>query len=98
MPLPTIPLTPMPAASSSVSSRFTAHSQRDVPVLALRNFLALVAQHLQGAAELRARLLGEDHLVDVAQLGRLVRVGEGVAIFFHQLLARGALFQLAAED
>src|SRR5207248_10471580 len=101
MPLPTTPLMPIPIASSSVSSRLMRQgsSQRDVSVLALGYVLPLGAQHRQRTAELGPGLLGQDHVVHVAQLGSLVRVGEGVAILLHQLLARaGALLQLAPED
>src|SRR5438067_8581254 len=80
---------------SFVSARV---SERDISVLALRDFLPLVLQHRQCAAELRAGVLGEDDFVDVTELGRLVRVGERVAVRLHQLFARRALFQLAAED
>jgi len=40
--------------------------------------VALVLQHLERADEARARVGGLDDLVDVAELGGLVRVGEGL--------------------
>src|SRR5439155_1721074 len=64
---------------------FPAPSERDVPVLALGDFLPLVAQHLQSATKLRPRVLGEDHLVHISELRGLVRGRERVAVFLHQI-------------
>src|SRR5712692_1734276 len=101
MPLPTMPLMPMPTASRSESSLRAPFLEGDVSMLALRHVLPLVAQHRERPAELWPRLLGQDHLVDVSQLRGLVRVGEGVAIFLHQLLTpclSGFLHLLAEDD
>src|SRR5215207_9014647 len=67
--------------SSRRGRRFTAGDssrtlERDVAVLALRPRLALGQQRLQRGDQLRARLVGDDHVVDVAAFGRRVGVGE----------------------
>ena len=67
-----------------------AHAlQRDVAVLALRPRLALGEQRLQRRDQLRPRLVRHDHVVDVAALGRRVRVREARLVVGDQLL-RGA--------
>ena len=48
-------------------------SERDVPVLSLRRLHALGEQRLERGDDLRARLVGDDHVVDVAALGRACR-------------------------
>ncbi len=55
--------------------------QRYVSVLLGRVAVALVRQHRQRAAELGAGFAGADHLVDVAQRRRRVRIGQLLAIF-----------------
>src|SRR4029453_7620312 len=50
--------------------------ERDVPVLALGAGLALGLERVQRGDDLGSRLVGDDHVVDVAPLGRAVRVGE----------------------
>ena len=63
-------------------------SQRDVAVLALRARLdALGLQRLERGDQLRARLVRDDHVVDVAALGRRVGVGEARLVVVDQLLA-----------
>jgi hypothetical protein len=61
--------------------------ERDVPVLALRARLALGQQRVQRGDDLRARLVRDDHVVDVAALGRAVGVREARLVVVHQLLA-----------
>src|SRR5438067_1928766 len=74
---------PTRSATFHCTGRSYGLSERDVSVLALGDFLPLVAQHLQGAAELRPGVLGEDHLVHVSELGGLVRIRERVPVFLH---------------
>src|SRR5215210_9248933 len=82
--------------------RCVSRSQRDVAVLALRPRLALGQQRLEGRDHLRARLVRDYHVVDVAALGRRVRVGEARPVVVDQLLAarvgRGRLGDVAAID
>src|SRR3954453_4478019 len=70
-------------------ARSTAASQRHVPVLARRHLLALGAQHRQRSGQHPARLPGIDDVVDVAALGRDVRVGEPLLVLGDQLGAPG---------
>src|SRR3954454_15055624 len=76
--------------------------QRDVAVLALRLFDALRLQRAQGADQLRAGLVRDDHVVDVAALGGGVRVGEAGLVVLHELraplLGRGATGDVAPVD
>ena len=67
----------------------TGKLQRDVAVLALRARLALGQQRLERGDDLRPRLVRDDHVVDVAALGRRVRVGEARLVVVDELL-RGA--------
>src|SRR3954451_4723515 len=76
--------------------------QRDVAVLALRLLDALRLQRAQGADQLRAGLVRDDHVVDVAVLGGRGRVGEAGLVVRDQLLAallrrRRGLY-VASED
>src|SRR3954453_13218113 len=59
--------------------------ERDVPVLALRSLDPLGLEGAQRADQLRARLVRLDHVVDVAALGRRVRVGEVSLVVVDQL-------------
>ena len=68
-------------------SRAVPPLQRDVAVLALRAGLALGQQRLERGDQLRARLVRDDHVVDVAALGRRVGVGEARLVVVDQLLA-----------
>ena len=56
-----------------------------LPCLRLRQLLALGAQHLEAGDELDAGLGRVDHVVDVAALGRDVRVGEALGVLVDQL-------------
>src|SRR5438105_9044987 len=73
----------------SVSRSWLAGSkstlERDVPVLALRPWLALRQRRLERVDQHRARAAGLDHLVDVAALGGGVRGGEPVFVVRDQL-------------
>ena len=66
-----------------------ADLERDVAVLALRALHALGPQRLERRDQLRARLVRHDHVVDVAALGRRVRVREARLVVVDQL-RRGA--------
>src|SRR5215207_5342755 len=57
----------------------------DVPVLALRSLDAFGLQGAERADQLGARLVGLDHVVDVAALGRRVGVGEVGLVVVDQL-------------
>src|SRR4051812_44837660 len=76
--------------------------ERDVAVLSLRLLDPLGLQGAQGADQLRARLVGDDHVVDVAALGRRVGVGESRLVVGDQLLAalvgRRRALDVATED
>src|SRR5437588_8419063 len=61
--------------------------QRNVPVLALGADLALGLKRLQRGDDLGTRLVRDDHVVDVAALGRRERVGEVSLVVVNQLLA-----------
>src|SRR5579885_2567006 len=69
--------------------RKSGRSERDVPMLLRRVLVALVLQHPQRADQPRARVLGQDDRVDVAELGGLERVREGPAIVLLEPLALG---------
>ena len=71
--------------SSRRGRRFTTRA--DVAVLALRARLALGQQRLERGDDLRPRLVRDDHVVDVAALGRRVGVGEARLVVVDQLLA-----------
>src|SRR5262245_5054611 len=64
----------------NISRAGVARLERDVAMLLGRVPVALVLQHLEGADEARTRVLGTDDLVDVAELGRLEGIGEGLAV------------------
>ena len=59
----------------------------DVAVLAPGPGLALGEQGLERGDQLRARLVGDDHVVHVAALGRRIGVGEARLVVVDQLLA-----------
>src|SRR4051794_10917147 len=86
------------------SERVTAYLlERDVAVLALRTGDALGEQRLERRDDLRARLVGDDHVVDVAAFGGRVRVREARLVVVHQLRAallrgRGARDVAAVDD
>src|SRR4051812_37418678 len=61
--------------------------QRDVAVLALGLLHALRLQGAEGADQLRASFVWDDHVVDVSALGRRVRVGEAGLVVGDQLVA-----------
>src|SRR6185369_5931654 len=84
-----------------MGTRLSARSERNVPVLLRRVLVALVLQDLERADEARARVLGRDDLVDVAELGGHERVGEGLAVVGDETLALAVAargLDLAAED
>src|SRR5439155_10451731 len=83
----------------------TRSSERDVPVLLRRVLVALPLEQRQGRDEAWARRRGLDDIVDVAALGRDVRIREALAelrdLFGLEALARRgiALFtDLALEE
>src|SRR5262245_5253427 len=82
--------------------RKSGRSEGDVAMLLRRVPVALVLEHLERPDQARAGLLGLDDLVDVAELRRLVRIGEGLAVLGHQALAFGlgvrGLLDLVPED
>src|SRR5437867_10768491 len=83
--------------------RKSGRSEGDVAMLLRRVLVALVLQHLERADEPRAGVLGLDHLVDVAELGRLEGVGERAPVLGLQALALrlrvlGALDLLPEDD
>ena len=61
--------------------------ERDVAVLAARTGLTLGQQRLKCGDDLRAGLVGDDHVVHVAALGRRVGVREAGLVVVDQLLA-----------
>ena len=70
-PPPATPSCASPGASSATTpTPSPSASERDVPVLALRRLHALGQQRLERGDDLRARLVGDDDVVDVAALGR----------------------------
>src|SRR5438046_10047947 len=79
-----------------------ARSEWDVAMFLGRVPVALVLQHLERADQARAGVGGLDDLVDVAELGGLVRVGEGAPVLGDQPfpLGGGVLrpLDLVAED
>src|SRR5438552_4498024 len=79
-----------------------AASERDVAMLPGRVLLALVLQDLERADDFRARVLGLDDLVDVAELGGLERIRERAPVLRDQPapLAVGVLrpLELVPED
>src|SRR3954470_14656832 len=96
---------PAPTARArvpSVSAARTTRSERDVAVLALRARLMLRLQRLERRDELRPCLVRDDDVVDVAALGRRVRVREARLVVVDQALAalvrRRRLLELAAVD
>ena len=76
--------------------------ERDVPVLALRPRLALRQRDLERRDQHRPRPPRLDHVVDVAALGGVVRVGEALLVVGDQLGAARlrivGLLELLAED
>src|SRR2546422_11754137 len=81
---------PRPAISprwATSTRRKSGRSERDVAMLLRRVLVALVLQHLERPDESRAGVLGLDHLVDVAELGGLERVGEGAPVLDLEPLA-----------
>ena len=77
------------SATSTVppTSQLEAPLQRDVAVLSRRSLDRLAQAELQAADELAARLARLDDVVDVAALGRHVRVGEPRRVLGDELLA-----------
>src|SRR5437867_8375147 len=79
-----------------------ARSEGDVAMLLGRVPVALVREHLERADQPGARVLGTDDIVDVAELCRLVRVGEGAPVLRDQVLALAVgalrLLDLVPED
>ena len=75
------------ARARAARARGAAGLERDVAVLALRPGDALGLQRLERGDQLRPRLVRDDHVVDVAALGRRVRVREARLVVVHQLLA-----------
>src|SRR5438093_11289085 len=95
-------ISPRFATRMRLKSGRDAGSEWNVAMLLRRVPVALVLQHLERADETRARLLRLDHLVDVAELGRLVRVRERLPIVGDEplalLLRLGGLLDLVPED
>src|ERR1051326_6759820 len=104
MPTPSVCAVPsMPSVSTGGSwgllpdephhrpARGAARSEGDVPVLARGARLAVGRAGFERSNELRARLLGLDHVVDVALLRGHVGVRERLAVLAHEVraLARG---------
>src|SRR5207248_3031466 len=58
--------------------------QRNVAVLLRRIGVALVLQHLEGVDDARPGVFRQDDVVDVAELGGLVRIGEGVPVLVDE--------------
>src|SRR5436305_12730081 len=94
---------------TAISPRFATRmrvkrgrSEWDVAMFLGRVPVALVLQHLERADQARARAGGLEDLVDVAELGGLVRVGEGAPVVGDQALALGGgvlrPLDLVAED
>src|SRR5947199_7818010 len=79
-----------------------AGSEWNIAMLLGRVPVALVLQHLERPDEARSRVDGLDDLVDVAELGRLVGIGEGAPVVADQALALGGgvlrPLDLVAED
>src|SRR5258707_15705405 len=65
-----------------------ARSERNIPMLLRRVFVALGLEHLQRVDQLFARFARLDDGVHVAALGGNVRIGKALAKFFDLLLAR----------
>ena len=74
-----------------------AHQSGRVAVLARRHLLALGAQHAQGLREHAARVARVDDVVDVAALGRLVRV-ERTVPRTRRRARSGAAIGIAADS
>src|SRR2546428_1210616 len=95
-------ISPRFATRMRLKSGRDAGSEWNVAMLLGRVPVALVLQHLERADEARARVGGLDDLVDVAELGGLVRVGEGLPVLGDQALALGGGIlrppDLVAED
>src|SRR2546426_6021700 len=95
-------ISPRFATRMRLKSGREAGSEWDVAMLLGRVPVALVLQHLERADQARARVGGLDDLVDVAELGGHVRVGEGVPVLGDQALALGGgilrPLDLVAED
>src|SRR3989442_14069250 len=94
---------------TAISPRFATRmrvkggrSEWDVAMFLGRVPVALVLQHLEGADQARAGIDGLDDLVDVAELGGLVRIGGRAAVVCDQALALGGgvprLLDLVPED
>src|SRR5947199_8944685 len=94
---------------TAISPRFATRmrvkggrSEWDVAMLLGRVPVALVLQHLERADQARAGVGWLDDVVDVAELGGLVRVGEGAPVVGDQALALGGgvlrPLDLVAED
>src|SRR5215470_18293512 len=77
-------ISPRLATSTRLKSR---RSERDVAMLLRRIAVAFVLQGLERGDEARARVLGCDDLVDVAELGGLERVGERAPVLRLEALA-----------
>jgi hypothetical protein len=58
-------------------------SQRNVPVLALWNFIAFCAQYSEAFHQFDARFGWVDHIVNKATLSGKVRVGIFFGVFSH---------------
>src|SRR5262245_64841848 len=95
-------ISPRLATRTRRNGGFSEDSERDVAMLLRRVLVALVGEHLERGDETRARVLGLDDLVDVAELGRLERVGELLTVVGREALALGVgllrLLDLVAED
>src|SRR6059036_2867676 len=95
-------ISPRFATRMRLKSARKAGSEWNVAMLLGRVPVALVLQHRERADETRAGVGGLDDLVDVAELGGLVRVGEGAPVVGHQALALGGgvlrPLDLVAED
>jgi hypothetical protein len=61
----------------------------DIAMLARRVAVALVLQRLERADEARARVARHQDFIDVPELGRLERVGEGAPVFLGEPVALG---------
>src|SRR5437867_2486919 len=77
-------ISPRFATRMRLKSARKAGSEWNIAMLLGRVPVALVLQHLERADEARAGVGGLDDLVDVAELGRLVRVGEGAPVVGDQ--------------
>src|SRR5689334_10208306 len=95
-------ISPRFATSTRRKSGRAPLSERDVAMLLRRVLVALVLEHLERADDLRARVLGLDDLVDVAELRGLERVRERAAVIRDEPLPLGVdvlrALELVPED